>query len=185
MTHVLRLLPATALLLGLAACDTTPDDTAGEGELITAVTLTLTPSGGGTPVTATFRDTNGDGLVQSTEVGTVRLLAGATYTGALTLAGPDGDLTAEVQGEADAHQVVYTVGGGAASRVTITITDRDGAEKPLGLATTMAASSGSLVSGTLRVVLYHYEDTSRKVAGIAGSEADVDLTFPLVVTVAP
>ena len=178
------LLPTAALVaLTIAACDTAPDDGAGENELITAVTLTLTPTGGGTAATATYRDANGDGLVQSSEFTTLALRAGTTYTGSVTFADGSDDITAEVRSESDAHQVLYTVGGGAAGRLTVTAADSDANGKPIGLSTTAAVTTGAAASGTLRVVLAHYDPPSTKAAGVASGETDFDGTFP--VTIAP
>ena len=61
-------------------------------------------------------------------------------------------------------------------------TDRDASSKPLGLATTATVTAGAAATGTLRVVLYHYDAASRKQAGVAGDEADFDGTFPVTIT---
>ncbi len=177
--RITPLLPAALVALTVAACDTAPDDGAGENELITAVTLTFTPAGGGTPATATYRDANGDGLVQASEFTTLALRAGTTYTGTVTFADGSEDVTAEVRAESDAHQVLYTVGGGATGRLTVAATDTDATGKPIGLATTATVTSGAAASGTLRVVLAHYDPPSTKTAGVASGEADFDGTFPV------
>jgi hypothetical protein len=180
--NAFRFLPL--LLLGLtvtvAACDSTePDPGAGEGELITRVVLTLTPQGGGTAATATYNDANRNGLIEAGEFTTLALRAGATYSGTVTFASPDEDVTAEVRAEAEAHQVLYTPGGGAAGRLTITVTDRDRNSLPLGLQFTAAVSGGTAATGTLRVVLSHYEGV--KQAGVPSPEADFDGAFPVTI----
>ena len=178
--HPLALLAVGALVL--SACDTDPGDDAGENELITRVTLTMTPQGGGAAATAEYRDANGDGLIQAGEFSTLTLRAGTTYTGAIAFFDGSEDVTVEVRAESDEHQVVYTAGGAAAGRLTVTATDRDANGKPIGLATTAAVTAGAAASGTLRAVLYHYEAVSAKQAGVPGNDADFDGTFPVALT---
>ncbi|HYE58686.1 MAG TPA: hypothetical protein VD948_09280 [Rhodothermales bacterium] len=178
-----RILVAAALVATsiLTSCDSVePGDGGGENELITRVTLTLTPQGGGTPVTATYADADGDGILDPGEFTTLALRAGTTYTGAVTFASPDEDVTAEVRAEAAAHQVLFTPSSGVAGRLTITVTDRDANNLPLGLQFTASVSAGAEASGTLRVVLAHYEGV--KQAGIPSGEADFDGAFPVTIT---
>ena len=178
--HPLALLAVGALVL--SACDTDPGDDAGENELITRVTLTMSPQGGGAAVTAAYNDANGDGLAQPGEFTALALRAGTVDTGAVAFHCPGEDVTAEVRAEADEHQVVYTAAGGVAGRLSVVATDRDASSKPLGLATTATVTAGAAATGTLRVVLYHYDAASRKQAGVAGDEADFDGTFPVTIT---
>lgn len=178
MRHTAPLL-LLAGTLAFSACDTAPADDPGENELITRVTLTMTPQGGGAAATAEYRDANGDGLVQPGEFSTLTLRAGTTYTGAIAFFSPSAEVTSEIRAEATQHQLVYSTGGGAAGRLTLAATDRDASGKPIGLATTAAVSAGAAATGTLRAVLYHYEDAARKQAGVAGSDADFDGTFPV------
>ena len=161
-----------------AACDSTePDDEGpGEEELITRVVLTLT--GDGQTVTATANDPDGDGT--NFQIDTITLTAGTTYTGSIELADDINgeDITEEVDEEGDEHQFFYTVGGGAAGRVTVTITDQDDDGLPVGLSFTVAVSAGDAASGTLRVILSHYDDDPKD--GMTMSdETDVDVTFPV------
>ncbi|HUF10994.1 MAG TPA: hypothetical protein VMO47_16860 [Rhodothermales bacterium] len=166
------------LAVFIGACDSTEpdDDGAGEQEFITRVVLTLV--GGGDNVTAEASDPDGDGA--GFEIDTLRLTAGVTYVGSVELADDINgeDVTEEVQAEDDAHQFFYTVGGGAAGRVTVTITDEDENGLPVGLDFMVEVSPGGPADGTLRVILSHFDDEPKN--GVDQSdETDVDVTFPV------
>ena len=173
----LFLLLSATLIVGCDSDD--PDDEGpGEEELITTVTLTLTPNGGGQAVTAVANDPDGDGA--GFTIGDINLTANTTYTG--TIAFRDDlngeDITEEVEAEADEHQVWYTAGGDAAGRITLTINDMDGSGLPLGLDFTLEVSTGADASGTMNVVLSHYDEAPKD--GVTQSdESDVDITFPV------
>ena len=63
-------------------------------------------------------------------------------------------------------------------RVTVTITDQDDNGLPVGLNFTVEVSAGAAASGTLRVVLSHFDDDPKD--GMTMSdETDVDVTFPV------
>ena len=168
------------------ACDSTEPDDEGPGdeELITRVVLTLT--GGGQTVTATANDPDGDGT--DFQIDTITLTAGTTYTGSVELADDINgeDITEEIEDEAEEHQFFYTVGGGVAGRVTVTITDSEtdygsnevGDDLPVGLAFEIAVTDGGAASGTLRVILSHFDDDPKD--GMTMSdETDIDVTFPV------
>lgn len=163
--------------LVFTACDSTePDEGPGEEELITKITLTLTA--GGNTVTASANDPDGDG--NNFQIDTINLASGTTYTGSIALADEinNEDITEEVEEEAEEHQFFYTVGGAAANRVTVTITDEDANGLPIGLAFTVAVSAGEAVNGTMRVVLGHYDDDPKNGTDLS-DETDVDVTFPI------
>ena len=164
--------------LVFAACDSTePDeDGAGEQEFITRLVVTLT--GGGQTVTATANDPDGDGT--NFQIDTINLTAGTTYTGSVQVFDDinNEDVGEEIEEEDDEHQFFYTAGGGASGRVTVTITDQDENGLPVGLNFTMAVSAGDAASGTLRVILSHYDEGPKD--GVTMSdETDVDVTFPV------
>ncbi|MCU0625995.1 MAG: hypothetical protein MUF21_05840 [Gemmatimonadaceae bacterium] len=174
-----------ALLLALAGCGDSSTEPGGESELITRVTLTLTPQGGGAAQTAVINDPDGNGpQAPQAQTGTLSLARGTTYTGTVrfenAVASPIEDITAEVRAEANEHRVFYTA---STTGVTITTTDTDGQNRPLGLAFTAAVgATAAQGAGTARVLLCHY-DSSPKV-GTATSctgETDIDLTFAYTV----
>lgn len=169
------------LLVAFAGCDSEePDEGPGEEELITRVTLNLSPAGGGTDVVAEANDPDGDGT--DFQIGTLTLTANTTYTGSITIYDDinDEDITEEVEAEADEHQFFYIPGGGAASRVTVDITDEDSNALPVGLEFTVAVSAGDAATGTLQVILGHYDEAPKD--GVTQSdESDIDLQFPVTI----
>ncbi len=174
-------LTVSAMLFNFGCGDDKNPAGPGEEELITTVILTLTETGTTNQVTAQFQDLDGDGG-NSPVIGTLTLEAGKTYTGAIQLlnesVNPAEDVTEEVEEEADAHQFFYTAEGGIAARVTVTITDRDANNLPIGLEFTAAVSAGPAASGTLNVVLAHYDEVAKD--GVTRSpETDIDIDFPV------
>ena len=153
----------------------------GEEELITTVILTLTETGTTNQVTAQFEDLDGDGG-NAPVIGTLTLGAGKTYTGTIQLlnasVNPAEDITEEVEAESDAHQFFFTAEGGIAGRVVVTITDLDVNNLPIGLEYTVTVSAGAAASGTLNVVLGHFDEVAKD--GVTRSpETDVDIDFPV------
>jgi len=170
----------SVMLVSLAACGDSSTAPGGESEVISRVTLTLTPSNGGAALTTYIDDTDGKGpTAPSAQVAIPALVRGVTYTGTVKfenrLSNPVEDITKEVQEEANEHRVFYLVASG--SGVTITTTDVDGQNRPLGLRFTKALGS-TATAGSMRVVLCHY-DSAPKVASATTctGETDVDLTF--------
>lgn len=153
-------------------------------ELITKVTMTLTPAGGGAAMTVTFNDPDGDGGNAPT-IGTLMLKAGTTYNGTIELLdetkSPADTVTAEVEEESDVHQFFYTPEGGIVGRVTVTITDKDANNLPVGLEYTVAVTAGAAASGTLNVVLSHF-DAAPKDGVSRSDESDIDISIPVTIT---
>ncbi|MFY7998433.1 MAG: hypothetical protein ACOVSW_07520 [Candidatus Kapaibacteriota bacterium] len=157
-----------------------PTNTA-EEVLPNVVTLTLTsPQGNATAVWRGTTDVKGT----ASRIDTLILAAGRTYIGAITAVNdaknPVVDLTKEYKEKANEHQFFYTVSGDAQSRVSITVTDKDGNNLPLGLAFTVVTTSGGTARGTLNVVLGHYDDV-KKMGTNRSPESDMDITFPVVI----
>ena len=178
-------LAVAAFSLALVSCGgDSITDPAGESEVISRVTLTLTPSTGAAS-SAYIEDADGNGPnAPSAQVGTLSLPAGTTATGTVRfenrLVTPIENITDEVRREANEHRVFYTVTG---SGVTVTATDVDGAGRPLGLAFTAAATVGT-PSGprTVRVLLCHYDATPKPaVASSCTVDTDIDVSFALTV----
>lgn len=168
------------LLLALVAvgCDSDDpdDDGAGEEELITTVTMTFSPNGGGDDVVAIWRDPDGDG--SNVSIDEIDLVAGTTYTGSIELRDDANgeDITEEVEEEDGEHQFWYTAGGAGSDRLAVTITDTDDNGLPVGLSFTVDVSAGDATTATMNVVLSHYDDAPKD--GVTQSdESDVDITF--------
>lgn len=173
---------AAALILFNSGCEDDPTDP-GNGnpqELITTVILTLVNQANTNDiVTVTWKDLDGSGGNAPT-IDTMFVTAGATYSGSIKFLdeskNPPEDITVEVEEEANAHQVFYTSEGGSAGRITITINDVDTNNPPLpvGLDYTFAVSAGGAASGTLNVVLSHY-DGAKTSAPSDESDVDIDI----------
>lgn len=171
------LLLCTLVIVGCDS-DDPDDDGAGEEELITRATLTLTPSEGGTAVVASATDPDGDGA--DFQIETITLSANTTYNGTIVVFDDinNEDITEEVEEEADEHQFWYTVAGGAAGRVTVTINDQDSNGLPLGIEFTVAVSDGAAATGTMQVVLSHYDEGPKDGVTLS-DESDIDVVFPV------
>lgn len=185
MHKTFRTLPVLAAL-ALAACG----DSTGPGqeqELITRVTLTLTPVGGGAAQVIYIDDPDGLGpTAPSAQVGTLQLVQGNDYTGSVTfenrLVSPPENITEEVAADDDEHMVIYTVGG--ATGTTLVTTDTDMSLRQLGLAYTVTAGDAA-GAGTVRVVLCHYDATPKPAtASTCTVDTDIDVSFNFTV-VAP
>jgi hypothetical protein len=151
-----------------------------EEEVITTLNFTLTPNGGGTPVVLTFQDLDGDGGNPPTITGGT-LDTNATYTGALELLNelesPAGDISQEVQEEAEEHQFFFQT---SLSGIDIAYDDMDANGNPIGLATIITTNGAN--SGTITVILRHLLD--KDASGVstgditnAGGETDIEVTF--------
>jgi len=180
-TSLFRLLLLLALPFVFTACDDDKDPApVDENEVITTVTYTLTPVGGGTPVSVTFRDPDGDQGSQQPTIGSLTLAANTAYTGAISVLdetkSPAGNTTADILEEADEHLFVYTVN--PAGLLTIARTDKDKNNLEVGLATSLQtrATAGT---GTLNIVLRHQPGVKNGTATPGSS--DVDVTFPVTV----
>lgn len=178
---------ALAATLFTAACGDDPNDGggAGETEIISNVTVTLERDGAA-PIVSSIRDTDGNGpqapLAQSAAI---TLASGVAYAGSVTfvndLETPNEDITEEVRLEDDEHRVYHIVGGNLAGLVTVDQLDTDGGGLPLGLTFRVTPNAGvaSGTTGTLRIVLKHYDEVV-KTAGASvddDSETDIDITF--------
>lgn len=204
MTRSILFLLAAAALLVVTACDSTEPDEgeAGEQELISNVTLTLTPQGGGSAVTAEAVFDESGALDASASQRTLTLAAGTAYGGSIDFRNrfaddaEEQDITAEVRAEAMEHQVFYAPQSALASALTATYADDETdyadvieggtprAGVPVGLAFTVDVSGDAAsTSGDLRVVLGHYDERPKNAQESIDDvpERDVDVTFQVTV----
>jgi hypothetical protein len=184
--QLVRMVPVFAVL-ALAACG----DSTGPGqeqEVISRVSLTVTPVGGGTAQTIYIDDPDGLGpIAPSAQVGTLQLRRGTSYTGSVQfenrLVNPPEDITEEVAEEADEHMVIYTISG--ATGTTLATTDTDDRGRQLGLVYTVTPGA-TLGAGTIRVVLCHYDPTPKpSTASSCSGDTDIDVVFNFSVITAP
>lgn len=135
---------------------------------------------------AKWEDSNKNGAIDASEIETINVVAGLSYTGEIELydvsKDPDLAIHEEVEEEKNDHQFFYTPGGGATGRLTVTKTDTDTNNPPLpvGLQFSVSVSAGATVNGTLRVVLSHYDGVAK--TNQPSNESDVDITFPVSIS---
>jgi hypothetical protein len=175
---------AATTVLGACGDDDTNDAGAGDSEVISRVTISLTPVGGGATQQAdiTFSTPTTPGA----QNGALVLQKGVTYEGSVeftnTFANPPVDITEEVALEADEHRIFYTVTGPAGVSIPTSSLDQDDNGAPVGLTyqvvVTADAASGA---GTIRVVLSHYDDQPKGDGATPSNETDVDVTFAYTV----
>lgn len=154
---------------------TTPAPPANENEVITTLRILFTDSANTADVrTAEFRDPDGPGGVAYDRFDTIRLDSNRTYFAEILLlnetASPADTISNEVLEEANDHLFCFDPTGSSAS---VTITDRDGNNLPLGLQSTwQTASSGT---GTMKVSLHHQPGI--KNGNCSLGETDVEVEF--------
>ena len=153
-------------------------------ELITTLTYTLIPAGGGQPVVFSFRDPDGDGGAAPVII-TEPLAPNVAYNGELELlnesTNPVTDITAEIEEEGEEHQFFYGINGVHAS---VFYDDQDALGNPIGIKTTLATFGTG--SGTIVITLRHQPD--KAAPGVnngsiqnAGGETDIEVTFPVTI----
>lgn len=165
-------------------------------ELITEATLTFTPVGGGSTVTATATDPDGEGVQDLTVDGPIDLLTNKSYTLTIELinglADPSDaeyDITAEVQEESHEHMFFFAWtnnvfsdpagNGNVDTRADdVNYNDEDDNGLPLGL-NTRWTSVASAATGTFRVILKHQPDLKSATSTSSTGESDLDITFTI------
>lgn len=176
---------------GFSACnllnDPHDDDHHDDHDLITTVRVQMAAQASSFMAEYVWEDLDGIGGDNPSRIDTIVVETGKTYTGMLTLANkaktPSVDMTAEIREDADEHQVFYTLSAGVGSAPgTITVTDRDGRNLPLGLNFSWSvAQGGAGLPATLKITLYHYDEKSDKNGTDPGNETDLEVVFPVVV----
>ncbi|MEM6783915.1 MAG: hypothetical protein AAF624_09310 [Bacteroidota bacterium] len=163
-TRLFPLFLAALLLVVLPACDSEdPEDPiAGEEEVISNVNITLTPVGGGAAVTA---EAVFDEESVEVSIGALALTAGTTYNAVVVFTNRFEDdpleLNEEITEEEDiAHQIFIIPEGATTGSITISNRNDDSAGQPLGSEFTLTVTANASGSGTLRLVLRHYEGTT-------------------------
>ncbi len=152
-----------------------------EEETITTMVVSLAPSGGGTTITLTSRDLDGDGPDAPVLIVSGNLAASTTYNGSVTFSNetesPAEDITAEVDEEGGEHQLIYEYQGAISS---IDNLDTDGDGNDLGLAFDLV--TGAAGSSTLTVTLRH-EPTKPNDGTLSGAGGSTDFTATFSITV--
>lgn len=174
------------------ACDKDDDPIAppvNEEELITTVKAIFTPEGGGTPITLTYKDLDGDGSGAPVVTVSGKFAQNKTYTGEVEFlnesVNPIEDITEEIIEEALDHQIFYQKTGSLPSFVYSTdASNLDSNGKPIGLKvvfTTLTAATGEL-----KIILKHLPN--KTAAGVAtgdmtnaGGSTDAEAKFTVEV----
>lgn len=177
----LAILLTGSLTFATSACGGSddPKPIVEEQEEITTVQINLVPEGKGQNVTATFSDPDGVGGTAPT-IDVLNLAPNTVYNGTITLKDesktPVKDITPEVKTEGADHELFYNVTG---ANLTITKTDLDNNNRPIGLETTFETTTAS--SGSLRVTLKHQPNLKGSSSDITKGETDVQVDFPVVI----
>jgi hypothetical protein len=150
-------------------------------ELITTIKLTLTDaSDSNNTITVQWKDADGPGALAPV-IDTLLLDTSKTYNAVVSVLdetkSPVDDITKEIKEEAEAHQFFYTLSSNLTGRVSITRTDKDLNNLPVGLELQLSTTSGTSAQGTLNVVLSHYDGVPKTASPSA--ESDIDITFPV------
>jgi len=175
---IIRILFALLLMAGaITGCEEANPPPINEEELITTMTLTFTDSANSSNViTATFRDTDGDGGNGPTQFDTIRLGAGKTYFTEITLLDetktPAGVISEDVLEEANDHHFFFHTSG---ANITATYEDWDTNSPPLPLGLSTKWVTGAASNGTTHVILKHQPEV--KDGTEVPGETDIDVTF--------
>lgn len=157
-----------------------------EEEVITTLTATLTPVGGGPTVTLQTRDLDGDGPNPPVITVSGPLAVGTTYNGSLIILNetetPAEIINEEIEAEDDEHQFFFQATNGIA---TFNYVDFDGNGNPVGLSFTLTTSA-TAGSGSITITLRH--EPNKDAAGVsegdianAGGETDIQAVFAVTV----
>jgi len=188
MKTLKRIFALSMLVGSFIACSSDDDspEIINEEEVITTMTITLTPAGGGADVIMQTRDTDGDGPQAPVVTDPVTLAANTTYTGSIVLLDeldPTDieDITEEVEEEEDEHQFFFQATNSIA---TFAYNDMDGDGNPVGLSFTL--TTGAAGTGIITVTLIH--EPMKDASGVsdgditnAGGEEDISEPFNVVV----
>ncbi len=156
-------------------------------EVITTLTATLVPVGGGTTITFKSLDLDGkDGPNPPVITVSGDLLADTTYNGSMEILNetesPAEDVTEEIKTLDEEHQFFFQATN---SLATFTYVDFDSDSNPLGLEFTLTTSA-TPSSGAIIITLRH--EPNKSASGVsdgdianAGGETDVQATFPVTI----
>ena len=198
--RVLVLLVTAIVMLGCSDDNDAPPEE-NTPEVITSVTLIFTPEGGGTAVTATALDSDGEGIQElMVDPRGISLAPNTTYTLTYTILNtiPDTpeNIGEEIADEDDEHQFFYAFTDGAfasplgdgnigaanaADPINYNDEDsdaQDGSGNPVGLVTTWT-TGGPISGASFRANLQHQPGVKTATSTSEDGDTDFDLTFLL------
>jgi len=197
---VITLATSIILLIGCEGNDPQKEDVP---ELITKATLTFTPTDGSAAVVVSATDPDGEGVKNITIDGPINLAANKTYVLSIALinslaatTAPEYNITTEVEKEGTEHLFFFSwtnnvfadpSGNGNVDNRNDPLNYKgasnslDSNGRPLGLTTTWktASATGTILSGTFRVLLKHQPDLKSDTSDSNTGETDLDITFTL------
>jgi len=162
-----------------------------EEEVIDLVTLTFTPQGGGTAITATATDPDGEGAADF-ETTDIELEVNTTYELAITIENTeeDEDITEEIEEEDDEHMFFFSFttdifsdpsgNGNVDNRADdVNYNDEDANGNPVGLSTNWTTGDVASSGGSFRVILKHQPDIKSATSSSSDGESDIDITWAI------
>jgi hypothetical protein len=173
------IVPILLLSVLLLSCEKDEPEPVNEEEVITTVEVTLTPDGGGIPVTLKFYDADGElGSIAPLVTVSGSLKSSTTYAAEIKLLNetenPPGDISVEVKEEANEHLVCFEVTG----NIVIQYLDTDANNLPLGLTTSW--TTGAPGEANVTIALKHQPGTKTGECPGVG-ETDVEVSFSLLI----
>lgn len=193
--NVLIVVVCVAMAGFMSSCDDNDPVKEDTPELITKATLTFTPAGGGTVVTATATDPDGEGVQDIEMDGPIVLKPNTSYALSISLinelAKPtdeEYDIAAEVKEEGDEHMFFFSWTNDAFSdpagngnvdnrNDAVNYDDEDDNGLPVGLETSW--TTGAASTGKFRVMLKHQPDLKSGTSTSSTGESDLDVEFDL------
>lgn len=182
----LSILFISALVFTACSSDDDNPEPVNEEEVITTLTATLVPVGGGTTITLQTQDLDGDGPNDPEITVSGALAANTTYNGTLELLNetesPAESINEEIEEEDEDHQFFFQITN---SLATFTYDDFDEDGNPVGLEFTVTTDD-TTGAGTLTITLRH--EPSKSANGVsdgditnAGGETDIQAVFSISV----
>lgn len=186
MKSIKHVLVLASIIILTASCSSNDDPIAiNAEEVISTLTVTLTPENGGTAIVLKSFDSDGNGPTKPVVTVSGNLSANTTYTGATTVlnetVSPTEDITVEVLNEGVDHLFFYNFSNDLAST---TYTDKDENGDPIGLSFTLTTkdAGAEIVNVTLR------HEPNKSGANVvdgditnAAGETDVAVTFNVTI----
>lgn len=173
--------PTFALLFSasvLFSCDKNDPEPEQDEEVITTMTLIMVPVGGGSNVTATFRDPDGPGGQAPTLHDEIRLRPNTTYNTTISVLdeskNPSENITEEIRTKGAEHEFFFQPSSGL--NLTVTKTDMDVNNRPIGLSSRFVTTGASV--GNLVITLKHQPNNLKtNTSTIATGTTDIEVEF--------
>ncbi|MEM1350442.1 MAG: type 1 periplasmic binding fold superfamily protein [Myxococcota bacterium] len=190
---------AASVFVGSGCGDVEPDADPDENEqeVITTLNATFTPVGGGTAITASFRDADGDGGADPVTTDPMPFAAGTTYTLSIELlneteeeGSEEYNIGNEIREEAEDHQFFFT-GDAVGTILDHMYADQEsdyvtnsGDDLPVGISSSIEATTAG--TGTLTITLKHQppvngQDVKTSTSTVSDGETDIEVSFAVTV----